>query len=103
MKVTPADRTRKITYAIRDVVVEAQKLEKQGKKIIYLNVGDPLKYDFETPKHMVEAVSRSWKESSSYADSLGLLEARQAVAREAKRLGIPGVTEEDVVMTSGGS
>ena len=103
MKVTPADRTRKITYAIRDVVVEAQKLDKQGKKIIYLNVGDPLKYDFETPKHMVEAVSRSWKESSSYADSLGLLEARQAVAREAKRLGIPGVTEEDVVMTSGGS
>ncbi|MEK6917098.1 MAG: aminotransferase class I/II-fold pyridoxal phosphate-dependent enzyme [Nanoarchaeota archaeon] len=101
--IKPAARTKKITYAIRDVVVEAQKLEKQGKKVIYLNIGDPLKYDFETPKHMIEAVSRSWKESSSYADSLGLLEARQAIAREAKRIGIPGVTEEDVILTSGGS
>ena len=101
--VLPSKRTEKITYAIRDVVVEAQKLEKQGKKIIYLNIGDPLKYDFSTPKHMIEAVENSWDKSSSYADSMGLLEARQAVAREAARLNVPNVTENDVVMTSGGS
>jgi alanine-synthesizing transaminase len=101
--IIPAQRTAKITYAIRDVVIEAKKLEKQGKKVIYLNIGDPLVYDYETPKHMVEAVEKSWDKSSSYSDSLGLLEARQSIAREAARLGISGVTEEDVVMTSGGS
>jgi alanine-synthesizing transaminase len=102
-KIIPARRTEKITYAIRDVVVEAQKLEKQGKKIIYLNIGDPLVYDFETPRHMIEAVEKNWGKSSSYADSMGLLEARQAVANEARRLNIPGVAETDVIMTSGGS
>ncbi len=101
--IIPSKRTEKITYAIRDVVVEAQKLEKQGKKIIYLNIGDPLKYDFSTPKHMIKAVEENWDKSSSYADSMGLLEARQAVAREASRLKIPDVTEDDVIMTSGGS
>jgi len=101
--IQPAKRTEKITYAIRDVVVEAKKLEKQGKKIIYLNIGDPLKYDFSTPKHLIDAVENNWSKSSSYADSVGLLEAREAVAREAKRQGIKNVTSEDVVMTSGGS
>jgi alanine-synthesizing transaminase len=101
--ILPAKRTEKIKYAIRDVVVEAQKLEKQGKKIIYLNIGDPLVYDFETPKHMIEAVEKNWRKSSSYSDSIGLMEARISVANEAKRLGIPGVSENDVIMTSGGS
>ncbi len=99
----PAERTKKITYAIRDVVVEAKKLEKQGHKIIYLNIGDPLKYDFSTPEHMIDAVEINWHKSSSYADSHGLLEAREAVAREASRLGIKNITEEDVLITSGGS
>lgn len=102
-KIIPAKRTEKITYAIRDVVVEAQKLEKQGKKVIYLNIGDPLVYDFKTPLHMIDAVEKSWGRSSSYSDSMGLLEARQAVAKEAARLGVKNVTESDVIMTSGGS
>ncbi len=102
-KIIPAKRTKKITYAIRDVVVEAQKLEKQGKKVIYLNIGDPLKYDFETPKHMIDAVEKNWNRSSSYADSIGLMEARKAVAGEAAHLGIPDVTEDDIIISSGGS
>ncbi len=99
----PAERTKKIKYAIRDVVVEAKKLEKQGHKILYLNIGDPLKYDYETPNHMIKAVEKSWNKSSSYADSLGILEAREAVAREALRSNIKNITEDDVIITSGGS
>jgi alanine-synthesizing transaminase len=97
-----SNRTKKITYAIRDVVVEAKKLEKLGKKIIYLNIGDPLKYDFETPKHMIEAIEKNWHKSSSYAFSQGLLEAREAVAKRAFKKGVK-ITADDVVMTSGGS
>ena len=36
------DRTQTITYAIRDVVVAAKKLEAQGQQITFLNIGDPL-------------------------------------------------------------
>lgn len=102
MKILPSNRTKNITYAIRDVVVEAKKLEKLGKKVIYLNIGDPLVYDFKTPQHMIDAVENSWNKSSSYADSMGLLEARQAIARDAGRSKIQ-CTEDDVVLTSGGS
>ncbi|PIY60235.1 aminotransferase, partial [Candidatus Woesearchaeota archaeon CG_4_10_14_0_8_um_filter_47_5] len=101
--IKPAQRTEKIAYAIRDVVVEAQKQEKAGKKILYLNIGDPLKFDFETPRHITEAVHKNWKASSSYADSLGLPAARAAIAKEAHRLGIKDVTTDDVIVTSGGS
>jgi len=102
-QIIPAERTKKIKYAIRDVVEEAHKLERRGNEIIYLNIGDPLKYDFSTPEHMIEAIENSWDKSSGYANSLGLLEARKAVAGEAGRLGIPNVTENEVIITSGGS
>ena len=64
-------RSKRVSYAIRDIVVEATKLEKQGKKILYLNIGDPLKYDFRTPKHLWDAVFKNKEKSESYAPSEG--------------------------------
>jgi len=101
-KIIPADRTATMKYAIRDVVVEAKRLSKQGKKILNLNIGDPMKFDFETPKHLIEAVERNWKLSAGYGDSSGLDEARDAIARDSTRKGIPAIAE-DVLVTSGGS
>ena len=102
MKITPADRTRKVTYAIRDVVVEAEKLKKEGKKILHLNIGNPNIFDFETPKHIIEAVNKAMlANENGYANSMGIPEAREAVAREAERLGIKGVGEYDVLITTG--
>ena len=37
-----SERASKIEYAIRDVVVPADELEKNGHEIIKLNLGDPL-------------------------------------------------------------
>ena len=49
-------RAAAIEYAIRDVVVPAVELEKQGHEIIRMNVGDPLAFDgLPTPKHMISA------------------------------------------------
>jgi len=102
MKITPAKRTENITYAIRDVVVEADKLKKQGKKILHLNIGDPNVFDFETPKHMIEAVNRAMLENrNNYAHSMGVPEAREAIAKEQERLGIKYVTEDDILVTTG--
>ena len=51
-----AQRAAQIEYAIRDVVVPATELEKQGHNIIKLNIGDPIAYPgLETPSHMIRA------------------------------------------------
>lgn len=97
-------RTEGVRYAIRDVVAAAQSIEKQGKKVLYLNIGDPLKFDFETPRHMIDAVSKSMLDGhNGYSDSRGVPEARAAIAAEATRKGVKGITAEDVIVTAGAS
>ncbi len=41
MKIIPSERASKVTYAIRNIVTAAKEVEKQGKKVIYCNIGDP--------------------------------------------------------------
>ncbi len=111
-KIIPAERTKKVTYAIRDIVLKAKELEAQGNKILYLNIGDPPVYDFETPielrKVVVEKILASNTNAdlnvSTYCDSLGVLEAKEAVARDAReRKHIKNITSDDVVITTGAS
>src|SRR5205823_2855993 len=83
---------------------EALKLERAGKEILYCNVGDPLKFDFSTPPHLVEAVHRAMREGhNGYAPSPGVLQAREAVAKDAVARGLPGVAPDDVLITAGAS
>src|SRR5438552_921818 len=98
-----ATRTHNFTYAIRNIVGEAKKLEADGRKIIYLNIGDPIPYGFQTPPHLVEAYSRALRDGhNGYAPSPGIPQAREAVAREACGRGLK-ITPEDVLITSGAS
>ncbi len=99
-----ARHIKNVRYAIRNVVAEASHLEAQGRRILFLNIGDPLKFDFRTPPHLIEAVHQAMREGhNGYAPSAGILAARESIAREATRHGIPGVTPADVVVTSGAS
>ncbi len=88
---------------ILELAAIAQKLEKEGKKVFYLNIGDPTKFDFHTPRHLVNAMRTNCGKSSFYADPMGLLDARVAVAKEATRLGIQDINEDKVLITAGGS
>lgn len=89
--------TDNIQYAIRDVVVMAQKYE----NVLYLNIGDPNKYDFQTPHHMIDAVGIAMKNNyNGYAPSEGILEAREAIVEDAQKKKIP-CTKEDVIVTTG--
>jgi len=102
--VHPAARIENVRYAIRNVVAEALKLERQGREILYCNVGDPLKFDFATPPHLVEAVHRAMRDGhNGYGPSPGLMAAREAVARDASARGLDGVSAEDVLITAGAS
>jgi len=101
-RVIPAKRTENVKYAIRDLVVEADKVRKQGKTVLYLNIGDPNVFDFETPKHMIEAVNKAMlNNKNGYADSMGVLEARETILKEASRVGIKNVGIDDVLTTTG--
>ena len=44
-----------VEYAIRDIVSAAKDLEKQGRTIDYLNIGDPVQYGFHPPENVKQA------------------------------------------------
>lgn len=101
--ISPSTRTADFHYAIRNLVSAAEALERAGRSIIYLNIGDPQAYGFRPPAHVVEAVARTLRNSfTGYANSAGLRAARNAVAAYATALRAP-TTPEQVLMTSGAS
>ena len=98
-----AARLDGFVYAIRNIVAEARKVEASGKPVRYLNIGDPITFGFRTPPHMIEAVERAMRDGhNGYAPSVGILAAREAVAAECARRGMP-VSPDRVVITSGTS
>ncbi|MHB8876672.1 MAG: aminotransferase class I/II-fold pyridoxal phosphate-dependent enzyme [Myxococcaceae bacterium] len=102
--IKPAARIENVRYAIRNIVAEAQKVEATGKEILYLNVGDPLKFDFRTPPHLIEAVHKAMIDGKNgYAPSAGIPQARKAIAADAERKGMKGVSPDDVLVTTGAS
>ena len=58
-EITAASRLDNVRYAIRDLACVADEVIQQGHKVLPLNVGDPLSFDFQTPPHIIEAVYRS--------------------------------------------
>lgn len=99
MKVS--DRTHGVEYAIRDIAAYARKYRSTGKEIIYLNIGDPVKFDFKTPDHIKKAlVDAVMHDENYYADSEGLPELREAIVEKESEKGLD-VTEEDVIVTNG--
>ena len=98
-----APRVAGFVYAIRNIVAEARKVEASGRKVRYLNIGDPVVFGFRTPPHMIEAVERAMRRGDNgYAPSVGIQPAREAVAAECTGRGMP-VSPDRVVLTSGTS
>ena len=58
-RVLAASRMANVRYAIRDLAVVADEVAREGHQILYLNIGDPCKFDFHTPPHMIEAVLKA--------------------------------------------
>src|SRR6266404_4983664 len=99
-QITAASRLEQVRYAIRDLTCVADEVAKQGHKILPLNIGDPITFDFETPAHLIEAVHKAMREGKNgYAPSSGVKEALDAIRGEASRKTI--TTVQDVFVTSG--
>ena len=98
-----AARVGRFSYAIRNIVAEARRVEAAGVRVRYLNIGDPISFGFKTPPHLVEAVIQALRDGhSEYGPSAGLPAAREAVATECTNKGFP-VTPDRVFVTAGTS
>ncbi len=83
-----------------EVLNKARALERQGKSIIHLEIGEP---DFDTPSNVIEsAVDALHKGWTHYGPSAGLPELRQTIAEYVSRTRGVKVTAEEVVVVPGG-
>jgi aspartate/methionine/tyrosine aminotransferase len=83
-----------------EVLVRARELERQGKNIIHLEIGEP---DFPTPAHIIEAAKRALDEGyTHYGPTQGLPELRESVARYVSSTRDIRVGPEHVSIVPGG-
>ncbi len=83
-----------------EVLNKARALERQGKNIIHLEIGEP---DFDTPGNVIEAgvnaLHQGW---THYGPSAGLPELRQTIAEYVSKTRRVNVSSEEVVVVPGG-
>jgi aspartate/methionine/tyrosine aminotransferase len=83
-----------------EVLVRARELERQGKRVIHLEIGEP---DFPTPKNIIEAAKRALDEGyTHYGPTQGMPELRESVARYISRTRGIQVGPERVSIVPGG-
>lgn len=98
-----ARRVDRFTYAIRNIVTEAKKVEAAGTRVRYLNIGDPNQFGFLTPPHLIDAVVKAMRDGhNGYTPSPGIAEAREAAAADFVARGVD-VSADRVLITSGTS
>lgn len=101
-EIIPAVRTENITYAVRDIILIANKAAKAGKELLYLNIGDPNLFDFAPPAHVVEYTYKAMLQNKNgYSPSSGIPEAVKAIEGEAHKKGIDNI--HDIFVTTGAS
>lgn len=98
-----AQRVGRFSYAIRNIVVEAKRVEASGRRVRYMNIGNPPAFGFQPPEHLADAVVRAVRNGENgYCPSAGILPAREAVAEEYTGRGWT-VAPDRVLITAGTS
>ena len=83
-----------------EVLSKAKALERQGKSIVHLEIGEP---DFDTPQNIVDAAVEALRAGwTHYGPSAGLPELRQAIARDVSLSRDVEVSPDEVVIVPGG-
>ncbi len=88
-------------FIVMDVLEKAQELEREGIKVVHLEVGEP---DFPTPSSIQEAGIKAIREGKThYTHSLGLLPLRQAITEWYDRQYGVDVSPDQILITPGTS
>ncbi|MGD9241654.1 MAG: pyridoxal phosphate-dependent aminotransferase [Desulfobacterales bacterium] len=95
-------RTEEMTsFIVMDVLEKAQELEREGARIIHLEVGEP---DFDTPDCVKEAACKALEDGfTHYTHSLGLFELREAICQYYRKHYQVSADPDQVIVTSGSS
>ncbi|GAB3595505.1 pyridoxal phosphate-dependent aminotransferase [Angustibacter peucedani] len=91
-----------VCYDIRGpVLAEAQRLEREGHRVLKLNIGNPAPFGFEAPEGILADVVAALPTAQGYCDSQGLVAARRAVVQYHQGKGVHGIDVDDVYLGNG--
>lgn len=83
-----------------EVLAKAKELERQGKKVIHFEIGEP---DFNTPENVKKAGVKAINENfTHYSPTQGILELREAVADYISKTREIKITADEIIITPGG-
>src|SRR5262245_51512465 len=96
-----AERMSRIgTESAFEVLAKARALEREGKSVIHLEIGEP---DFPTPPHVIERGKRALDEGwTKYGPTPGFPELREAIARYVSRTRGVSIDADQVCVVPGG-
>jgi alanine-synthesizing transaminase len=101
-RIIQSKKLQHVRYDVRGpILVEAQRLEAEGHKILKLNIGNTAPFGFEAPEAIVADMVHNLPDSQGYADSKGIYSARTAVAQYYQSRGLRDTTVEDIWIGNG--
>jgi alanine-synthesizing transaminase len=95
-------RLQNVRYDVRGpILVEAQRLEAEGHRILKLNIGNTAPFGFAAPEAIVADMVHHLPDAQGYSDGQGIYSARTAVSHYYQSHGLKDVTVEDVFIGNG--
>ena len=85
---------------IRKLAPLAAQAKKEGVKVYHLNIGQP---DLPTPQQALDALKHIDRKTLEYSPSEGYPALREKLAGYYRKVGLKDITENDIIVTSGGS
>ncbi|GAA4118370.1 pyridoxal phosphate-dependent aminotransferase [Knoellia locipacati] len=100
--IVQSKKLQHVRYDVRGpILVEAQRLEAEGHKILKLNIGNTAPFGFEAPEAIVADMVHNLPDAQGYSDSRGIYSARTAVAQYYQARGLTDTTVDDVYIGNG--
>jgi alanine-synthesizing transaminase len=100
--IVQSQKLQHVRYDVRGpILVEAQRLEAEGHKILKLNIGNPAPFGFEAPEAIVADMVHNLPDAQGYSDSRGIYSARTAVAQYYQSHGLTETNNDDVFIGNG--
>ncbi|KQY56991.1 pyridoxal phosphate-dependent aminotransferase [Nocardioides sp. Root140] len=97
-----SQKLKNVRYDVRGpILVEAQRLEAQGHRILKLNIGNPAPFGFEAPQAIVADMVHHLPDAQGYSDSRGIFSARTAVAQYYQSRGLQHAHVDDIFIGNG--
>lgn len=101
-QIRQSKKLRGVRYDVRGpILVEAQRLEAEGHRILKLNIGNTAPFGFEAPEAILADVIHHLPTSTGYSDSQGIYSARTAVMHYYQSHGLRETSVEDVFIGNG--